>query len=266
MALARAILAQTQRALTQKAAFLLFLPNALDVVVDDGIEFLFHQFNASLLSSVSSPPQKYAKDPLLPPFDPHLHVCDLRDGADHHVIVNKFMHLPGHIVLSSIDPKEEQGTRLNSRDFSAFAQVLASFASGAAYYNSGVESGCTQLHKHIQFAPLAAKPLFDAMAMGKPLPFVYAAARLPDHSPRAMQDAYLRMLEELRIEAGSYNFIVSDRSAVLVPRSSAWHATGLVVNSVGMCGHLAVWEWSNSLIKKKPLSIVSDLAIRRKPL
>jgi ATP adenylyltransferase/5',5'''-P-1,P-4-tetraphosphate phosphorylase II len=262
MTLARQILAKAEIALAQKSALLLFLSHSIETTVDHGIKFLFHRFDPSLLSSIRNPPQKYPKDPLLPPFDADLHVCDLRSGASHHVIVNKFMHMRGHIVLSSTSPSLQQGERLNASDFSAFSQVLETFGTGIAYYNSNAEAGCTQLHKHIQFVPLTQKPLFDAMAGNAQLPFAYAAASLPDHSPGTIRSAYVRLLDSFTFNYAAYNFIVGDRKAVLVPRSAARHPTGIVVNAIGMCGHLSLWDWSDPEIRVRPLSIIADLSVR----
>jgi ATP adenylyltransferase/5',5'''-P-1,P-4-tetraphosphate phosphorylase II len=254
------VLARAREAISKRAAFLLFLPGSVQTCVDGGVRFIYHEYNASLLASLSKPPQKYANDPLLPPFDAHLHVADL---ADHHVLVNKFMHEPGHIVLSSIDQAAAQGAPLGPVDFGALSTVLTSFGKGVGYYNCGIQSGCTQLHKHIQFAPLAQTPLFEAMAARQRLPFVYRSTEMAGMRPEDIRDAYLRLMDETGMRAGKdqYNFIVGKAKAVLVPRRKAQHPCGIVVNSIGMCGQLSVWKWSDPIILKRPMSIITDLCV-----
>jgi ATP adenylyltransferase/5',5'''-P-1,P-4-tetraphosphate phosphorylase II len=260
MALSRLVLARAREAISKRAAFLLFLPGSPQTCLDCGVRFIYHEYNASLLASLSNPPQKYAKDPLLPPFDAHLHVVDL---PDHHVLVNKFMHEPGHIVLSAIDKAADQGAPLGPADFGALSRVLTSFEKGVGYYNCGIESGCTQLHKHVQFAPITQTPLFEAMAARRRLPFVYRSTEMAGMRPEDIRDAYLRLMEEAGIgtDGAQYNFIVGKGSAVLVPRKKAQHPCGIVVNSIGMCGQLSVWKWSDPIILKRPMSVITDLCV-----
>jgi ATP adenylyltransferase/5',5'''-P-1,P-4-tetraphosphate phosphorylase II len=260
MGLSGLVLARAREAISKRAAFRLFLSGSPQTRLDCGVQFIFHEYNASLLASLSNPPQKYAKDPLLPPFDAHLHVTDL---PGHHVLVNKFMHEPGHIVLSSIDPSAAQGAPLGRADFGALSAVLTSFGTGVGYYNCGIESGCTQLHKHIQFAPLAQAPLFDAMAARQALPFVYRSTEMAGMRPEDIRDAYLRLIDEAGVGAdgAQYNFIVRNARAALVPRRKAQHPCGILVNSIGMCGQLSVWEWSDPIIMKRPMSVIADLCV-----
>ena len=170
MSLKNLILSQSKIAIDKKSAFSLNLTSAPRIVKDFNIGFLFKYYNPDLTEAISKPPQKYKVDPLLPPFDPNLFITQTEAN---YFLVNKFMHMPGHIVISSKDPKDQQGQPATLKDFIDIEKILNSFQCGIAYYNSGIESGCTQLHKHLQFAPLTKTPLLDAMAEKRKLPFVY---------------------------------------------------------------------------------------------
>ena len=264
MSLKQQVLRKADEAILHKSAYLLFVPKKMDVVRDHGVTFNLRYYNTKLLSQISNPPQKFKKDPLLPPFDPSLHICDLLGGPNHHLLVNKFMQKRGHIVISSIDPAADQGAPLNDEDFAVFSKVLLAFGcKGICYYNSGIESGCTQLHKHVQFVPTSEKPLFDAMVAGEKLPFVYHATKLKGSSPSLIGDAYRELMEKAKHdpEHPAYNFIVSDGKAVFVPRRKARHQCGLVVNSIGICGHLSIWQWTHPMVRNEPLKVITDLCI-----
>ena len=261
MSLKEAIYKKAEEAILAKTAFLLFLPNKHDVVKDHGVEFNLHYFNAELLRGLSNPPERFAKEPLLPPFDEGLYVCDV---AEHYILINKFMQKRGHIVISSKDVTADQGERLTNSDFLAFEKILCEFGGqGICYYNSGIESGCTQLHKHLQFLPTGKKPLFDAMTANQDLPFIYHATKLKDGTASAIAEVYSELMDRAKHDPShpAYNFIVSDGKAVLVPRRKAQHACGLVINSIGICGNLSLWNWSDSLARTEPMSIIRDLCI-----
>jgi len=75
------------------------------------------------------------------------------------------MHKPGHIVVSAHDRQNVQEKPLCKYDFVDIENLINSFGTGAAYYTSGLESGCTQLHKHLQFTPLPEMPLLNANSL-----------------------------------------------------------------------------------------------------
>lgn len=256
-----AILKKAEQGIAAKSAYLLFMPKKLDVVKDQGFTFYLHYYNTDLLSSLKQASQKHEKDPLLPPFDPNLHVCDT---AHHHILINKFMQKQGHIVMSSKEPTAQQGSDLDFSDFTVFSDLLTAFDSqGICYYNSGLASGCSQPHKHLQFVPTTEKPLFDAMIANANLPFVYHSLKLSGCKPEDIGAGYLELMERRKKDKPheGYNFIVSDNHAVLVPRLHHQHSCGLLVNSIGLCGHLSVWNWSDPMIKTEPMSILRDLCI-----
>lgn len=266
MSLKQRILESAHKAILNKNAFNLYELNRSVIREQNGFQFVLDYYDEKLLSSISKPPQKYLKDPLLPPFEPNLHVCDLKDKANHHVIVNKFMQCPGHIVLSCIDKNAEQGTKLNSYDFNAFSIIMKAFNNiGVAFYNSGLQSGCSQLHKHMQFAPIHKNPIFHVMKDGGDLPFIYHTTKLISNEASAIEDGYNKLLEKSKKDPPfeDYNFVMSDGHIAIIPRLAARHSCGVVINSLGVCGHIGVWKWSPKEIFDKPLDVITNLCLQK---
>lgn len=260
MSMAVRALECARKSLIARTAFNLFLQDKEKTVRDGGHDFTFHYFDTSVYDRRHPYPAR-ASDPLLPPYPAHTHVARLTGGADHHVFINLFMVAPGHVVISSADPSHAQGDDLNGRDCAALSQVIRGFGRrGIAYYNSGWASGCSQPHKHMQFAPLLRNPLFSAMRSGARLPFRYFAAELGDDSPAHIERAYCDLMARAR-HCGAYNFMIADGAAVLVPRRRAAHELGISVNSLGVAGHFFLFEDSSPRIERMPLRILTDLCV-----
>ena len=262
MSLKSKILNQCKIAIKSKNAYQLLLPS-IKCATEDGILFIFHFYNMNLIQNFIKQESnvKSKGDPLLPPFDRNLHVCDLLDGANHHILINKFMQKPGHIVISSRKEDEVQGDKLNSTDFHALSKILTEFnGRGFAYYNSGKESGCSQFHKHLQFMPDIKGPVFNAMASNAKLPFLYHSTHLKDYKPRTIEEAYNELLEKASFDNKhpGYNLIISENTAVYVPRISAMTKNDILVNSVSLTGNLVVWGWHPP---KNPLKILCEVTL-----
>lgn len=260
MSLKQKILDCAKIALNSKNAFHLFLPK-IDITNDHGLKFIFHYYDSSLLKYISTRPTERRDSPLVPPFDPDLYVCDLTEGAHHHLIINKFMQCEGHIVLSSIDKNAKQGSDLDIRDFNAFEQVFQSFNDeGMLYYNSGLNSGCSQLHKHLQYTPIKELPMLDAM-IDKKVPIHYHILDIDKITAERMMDAYNELLHMSKNDPphDSYNLIISKGKAFYIPRKECQHKTGIVINSFSMSGNFSIFQWSDPLIKKEPLSIIKEV-------
>ncbi|EAX91415.1 hypothetical protein TVAG_313020 [Trichomonas vaginalis G3] len=256
MSLASKIIAKAEEALRFKTAYLLHVVKPPIVVHDQGVNFHFKEYDVKLLTSISKPPQKYAIDPLLPPYEPHLFVARL---STMDVIINKFMHQPGHVVLTATNPTCAQGNPLLPGNFDDMAEVLNSFGKGITYYNSGIDSGCTQLHKHAQYTPLEETPILTAIKNGIKLPFECRWEKMDKITGQTINDVYHQLVKNLPTK--DYNFIVRKDMAALFPRTMARHPTGVVVNSLGMCGVFSVWHDSNKYIKEHPMQILTDLSV-----
>jgi ATP adenylyltransferase/5',5'''-P-1,P-4-tetraphosphate phosphorylase II len=161
----------------------------------------------------------------------------------------------GHVVISSAVRSASQGDPLDLSDCDALAQVWRGFGErGLLYYNAGVLSGCSQLHKHMQFAPLSECPLIDAMGRGEKLPYRYYAEKVDAKDGEAILSVY----EQLRKVAdwnGDYNFVISNGIAALVPRREPIYK-GLIVNGIGVAGHLMLWVGQNHSAETEPLDIL----------
>lgn len=260
MNLKQKILNQAQIALDSKNAYLLLLPETNEII-DDDFKFIIRYYDSSLLSIFKSLPKK--ANPLVPPFDTDIHVCDLHDGANHHILINKFMQCKGHIVISSIEENLKQGSNLDISDFCAFEQVFQSFDyEGMLYYNSGINSGCTQQHKHIQYTPINEYPILDAMAANKKLPIYYHVKPISDQiTSEKMIKAFNELLELSKEDPphDSYSFIISKGFAFYVPRRNPKFECGTLLNSLAVSGNISIWDWSDQSLKKKPMSVLKHV-------
>lgn len=239
-------------------SFRLLDPKSLRMISDGDSTFAFRNYQDSLLKYVNKPPEKRANDPLVPPFDEGIFIAK---RENHNLLVNKFaMSLP-HIVISAADADKQQGEPLGDSDFAVLSQLFDSFPQGIGYYNAGIESGCTQLHHHLQFIDGFTAPLLEDYQKGL-LPFLNYTTPLTTTSAKEIAKAYDKLMNQMGDVKG-YNFAVLKKTAILVPRQAARHATGVVVNTLGVLGNFAVWSWSDPKIEQSPLSILTDLCIRK---
>lgn len=260
MSLKEQILSTAQKALKAKSAFPLYI-SRYDKVNDQGFTFIFHYYDSKLKEYLNVLPTERKDNPLLPPFDPNLHVCDLTNGSRHHVIINKYMQCEGHIVLSSMDKEAKQGSKLTLQDFKAFEEIFQNFNDeGMLYYNSGLNSGCSQLHKHLQYTPVEELPILDAM-IDKKLPIYYHVLDVEKTKANKMLSVYNELLKLSKNDPihDSYNFIISRGKAFYIPRKKSFHKSGMVLNSFAISGNFSMWEDSDQSIKNQALSILEDV-------
>lgn len=263
LSLKEKILKASKDSLAAKTAFLLFKKS--ETVKDHGINFQFHFYDRSIYEG-DHPPRPEKKDPLQPPYPPGILAAHLTyPEGSHYLQINKFMFKEGHTIGSSDNPSAMQGDSLNDADFRCFSQMMLDFGNkGIGYYNSGTQSGCSQLHKHIQYIPNDDNPLAKHMSVGGSLPYLYYAKHIDWYSYEAIKDAY----EDLhsRMVCGKYgdkikhfNFVLSNNSAFIVPRKLARHPLGITVNSIGVSGHFFTYEEDFERFRDKPLQIVTEL-------
>jgi ATP adenylyltransferase/5',5'''-P-1,P-4-tetraphosphate phosphorylase II len=167
----------------------------------------------------------------------------------------------GHLVISSADPRATQEEHLNLSDCHALSQLITGTdGKGLAYYNCGLETGCSQMHKHMQYAPLTHNPVFEAMKRGVTLPWRYFTRRLGDFQPADILKAYRECLEAAK-HKGSYNVAIADGVLAMVPRRLSYHAWGVSLNALGVCGHIFAYEDGNQLVEQKPFQLFTDLCV-----
>ncbi|OHT02992.1 hypothetical protein TRFO_29751 [Tritrichomonas foetus] len=295
MALLQRAIENSYRAFANSDSFLLFLQGQDKRIIKNGIEFILHYFDPSVNNTSTNPPRVTKRDHLMPPYEPYIELDrfttkeqlinvtshhnrssqndqnsekdQFRDVASpcHFLILNRYQFCPGHVIMSldtTYNFKNEfQGSPLIDHDYSMLSILLHQVDDrGVAYYNGGVDAGCTQYHKHMQYVPNFYNPLFDKMALGEKLPYKYFTEKIDDYRPETIGYAYKKLMERMD-HSGSYNLVISNKVAAIVPRIKAKHRSGVVLNSMGICGHLSVWNYNAKPVEENPLSVFEDCCI-----
>jgi ATP adenylyltransferase/5',5'''-P-1,P-4-tetraphosphate phosphorylase II len=260
--LKNSVLTCARESLRLKTSFKLFLEGKEIIIKDKNLDFCFHFYDPKV-NSKPQHPQILEKSPLLPPYQKSVEAAHLKNGAGHYVMITKYMFKAGHVLLSSDDEKASQLDHLNDLDFNAISQILHSFDNeGIIYYNFGMNSGCTQLHKHFHYVPENFNPLVSAMKQKIDLPFKYFFEQCNQLDPFQLKQSYNRIADSaLRKTIDSVNFLVAGNSIFGIPRKIAEHRTGIVINSMGLAGHFFVWEWTSPEVFQNPLQILSEVCV-----
>lgn len=221
-------------------------------LVERGIRFTIRVLDPQLHATLAAIRRDPGFNPFLP-YDPDLFVADISDT--HVGLLNKFPVVDHHLLVVTRH-FEAQESGLTAQDFEALARCMAD-VDGLAFYNSGLESGASQRHKHLQLVPLPfgpldgpgpAVPIEAAFAPGAAhppprapeLPFVHALARLAQADGRALDAAFRRLWQELDLAPGQpHNLLLTRRWMLLVPRS-AEAFEGMPVNAMGFAGSMLV--------------------------
>lgn len=290
-------------------SFMLFQKSKEKIVLDEGFHFCIHYFDEEhYVHHKGVQKHESSHEPLLPPYPQHCLVSHLTENsANHYCFINLYQTSLGHIVISCANPSSKQTENLNKSDCSALSQVIRGYErTGIAYFNYGLESGCSQMHKHMQYTTLKYNPIFDEMKrvvsssqnsfndnnknekikydahkdknyLNSKLGIKFYGLKLFDDSPISIFDSYNRLLEQFHFcceEEGkingqssnnsslSYNFVISEGYAVLVPRRLSVHPKLRVsLNSLGVSGHYFLWEGYDKEIIKNPIKVLRDLCV-----
>jgi len=286
------IVRQTTHALDRGA--LLPIQTSRTTIDDGGVRFVVRQISSLARKEKDSQQRKAgssgarASNPFLP-YDPDLFVADISDT--HFVLLNKFNVIDHHVLIVT-RRFELQRALLNLADFRALFTCMTQFDS-LGFYNGGPEAGASQLHKHLQIAPL---PLDDTTS---PLPIepLLASARMdgsvgtvpglgfahafvgfdPAFVSRPLElahsafERYMSLLAATGLHAvdvdgeplqsAPYNLLVTTRWMMLVPRR-AEHSEGVSINALGFAGSLFVRdETQMDIIRTRgPMSILKEVA------
>ena len=264
MSLRELVFKHAHESLIAKTSFMLSLPEPVERVKDRGFEFIFTYYDTSVNQTSTFPPKPRPKEPLLPPYDEHLEVCHMnKNGSSHYVFINKFMSTFGHIVMSTDHSGPKQGENLNDSDIMTLSEVLNGFGGkGLGLYNSGVESGCTQLHKHMQYVPTDDNPLLEPMIAKEKMPFKYYTQKIDKLTPQEIMENYKRLLSDAN-HRGSYNYMIFKNHGFLIPRTHARHPSGKVINALGVAGHWTIFQrMADTIIKKHPMTVLEELCVK----
>jgi ATP adenylyltransferase len=217
----------------------------------EGVRFVLRTVS-SLARKAAAIPAAASADPLGEP-DPALFVADIAPA--HHVLLNKFPLLTGHLLLVTrrFEPQE---SLLTIEDFAALAACLGGI-DGLAFYNGGAQAGASQPRKHLQLVPLPLAPespddvpIERVLDAGTALPFRHAYARVATAAtPSALHALYRDLLRRCgicavataggEVQSAPYNLLVRRGWMLVVPRSSASFES-ILVNGLGFAGTLVV--------------------------
>jgi len=155
---------------------------------------------------------KGGNDPFSPPYNPNLHIGNLRDEETHDeyiVLLNKYSVVPQHFIIASKE-FQPQSSPLTPTDLVTIFRLLLAARQARqnffAFYNCGENSGASQPHKHVQFFPLVGGsfPPVERLARGAKLEVLerpFSLTRLPyaNHVRRLPSDIALYEMEQLEM-------------------------------------------------------------------
>jgi ATP adenylyltransferase len=225
--------------------------------------------------------RRSATNPFLP-YDPDLFAGHLSET--HLCLLNRFCVLEHHALIVT-RAFEEQESPLDRLDFEALFLCLAEI-DGLAFFNSGPESGASQVHKHLQLVPLPLgpgseriplEPALKAAIAGSPLgpradlPFLHQASAVdhglwsrPGLAAEKLLAQYLKLLGLLKPGQNHipHNLLVTREWMLVVPRRR--ESSGPVsVNALGFAGALLVrshddLDW---VARQGPLAILRNVGV-----
>lgn len=204
------------------------------------------------LSSLRKKPNRQTPAPLRTnpflPYEEDLYICHLPSG--HVILLNKFNVVDNHLLVVT-DDFEAQELLLEQKEFQAMNAVMASFPM-LAFYNSGIEAGASQPHRHFQALPLQDLPIDVHMkSVGvhttrvSSLPFPNLAVSIADKSEEQIYNDYLSMMEQLglchadRKQPLPYNLLMTSQWLMIIPRAQDRYE-GISINALGFAGLILV--------------------------
>ena len=231
------------------------------IITNDHITFIIHVYLPETKRRKEIKMEN-PKEPLLPPYPQHK-LCE--HFNKHYIFINKHMMSKHHLVISADSKDCKQLDPLNLSDCEAAARVINAYdGEGFIYYNCGVNSGCSQIHKHLQFLLLKDLNVLELMAKGNDLPFVYFKKNIDKYEPSIIYNAYKELFygslkeffHQKAIDDICYNFICGCNTIVIIPRSSISYKNEVAVNSLGFVGHICVREEQIPLVIDDPMSVL----------
>ncbi|KAF7595794.1 bifunctional AP-4-A phosphorylase/ADP sulfurylase [Aspergillus hancockii] len=257
----------------KEAGHLLFSQTHLATIHTSGIPYQL-RYCPALANKPSGAPNsdKSTAKPKFDPFQdpsPELLIAQIpRENPTHILVLNKFPVIHNHFILATKEWKLQtdilEKEDLEAAYFCVNAWGTEHEANGAsskrlfAFFNSGIESGASQPHRHLQFLPVEAmsqsdsgswRPLIDAVSSqpispgqkylwSTQVPFAHFALPLPpDPSADTLHNIYLSLyragLAAAQGKSGdysspttggpaafSYNLAMTDSVMMICPRKS----------------------------------------------
>ena len=175
------------------------------------------------------------------PYEEALYIADI--GPDHVCLLNKYPVIANHllVITRQFEPQE---SLLTLNDFTAMAELLRQ-ADGLMFYNSGIDAGASQAHKHMQWVPRYLDEQHEQLPLepgAKPLPFPHCWFALDRLDASAIYALYQQGLATLQWREGlAYNLLFTRQWLMLVPRcQAAWQQISL--NSLAFVGSFFVQD------------------------
>lgn len=188
------------------------------------------------------------RNPFLPPEE-NLTLASL--GDTHKLIFNKYCVVPLHTLIIS-NRFIPQTQPLDLEDFEASAEAVRIVQGPAVeghegfllFYNSGVHSGATQPHRHLQMIPGERPPMMASFAAdrvkileGRLYKLLYIEDCEPHRLGTKWFDAYASARLILPTPDASYSLVFTKRWMLLVPRRDEFYS-GLSFNALAFAGYL----------------------------
>lgn len=268
---------RSKQALAQRA--LQPIPTTLEVIRDGHAEFHLRVLSHLKEKPVERQQQPAGFNPFLP-YDPALFVADISDT--HVALLNKYNVVEHHLLVVTRE-FESQTSRLTQADFAAVARCLFEYPA-LAFYNSGVEAGASQSHKHLQLLPLHHRG--DMMPLEPLFQVEQFTVDLPDQSPvldfehrlvhlaatdkiEALESQLMKAYESTLASLNwkqiddtvPYNLLVTREWMLMVPRrSESFHAISL--NAMAFAGSFFVKNQADRdlLIAEGPLNALRSVS------
>ncbi|PSK45158.1 hypothetical protein B9Z65_2298 [Elsinoe australis] len=223
----------------------------------------------------------------------------------HLLVLNKYPIIHQHFILATKD-YAKQTDLLEPDDLATTYAVLKAWEDDGggklfAFFNSGLESGASQPHRHVQFVPVDEmrrdvpearqwKPIIenDLIGEGTSLPGLPMKIQVAKASPETLYDTYVRLLtdnvgiEEVETSEGkskrpsaSYNLaMTTDRIAIAKRTREAYiyqddsrEDHPIALNGTVLAGTLMVkgqteWNW----LKNEPSNLLKVLQAIGEPV
>lgn len=197
---------------------------------------------------------KLSRNPFLP-FDQNLLVSNL-NSPNYALIFNKFCVVPEHLLIITREFVDQTAEFCND-DFRIVESVLESLreTNPLAFYNSGVDAGASQAHRHFQVIPTETVPI-DAHIKSTtcfdepfriPLysTFIHACIRRPDSMNSS--DWHFEACKKLKSfcskDSTAFNLIWTRDWILLVPRRKEFTDDNLnSLNAMAFAGYFLVMD------------------------
>lgn len=162
---------------------------------------------------------KDTRNPFLPP-EATLILSPIQDS--HLLVFNKYCVMPNHLLLLTREfIRQEEPLEL--RDFVAAWRAMEMLPGRwMCFYNSGVESGASQPHRHLQMIPDSNPPITKAFKSDGSVTIykdiVHRLVYFDDPSGDGWYEVYRKMRTILPTEASSYSLLFTREWMLMVPR------------------------------------------------